>query len=427
MNRLVLIGNGFDLAHGLKTSYKDFIEWYWGQRVNKLMSLHTKENEDVLCKLSIKENKDFPDWFNFFFYQQRFLKDPFTYKNTYTPQEIILFFKENSDYFFMDCSPLLERIMKNIETRGWADIENDYYSLLYTPSLLQKQISPKKLNEQLDYVKKLLAEYLLYVQQNALDKSIINEELKDKMFAPIKPCELAVSAKESLHMFVDNRLSDPNFNLTDLYDKWDKEYNSTIRLKISKKINELQDNLRYQNIEDLTEKQIPDNFLLPEDMMLLNFNFTEIADQYIKDTNFEVNHIHGNLYQPDGIIFGYGDELDDNYKKIQDLNDNEYLKNSKSVRYLESDNYRKMLSFIEAAPYQIYIMGHSCGNPDRTLLNTLFEHKNCVSIKPFYYQNGDGSDNYLEIVQNISRNFTNMKQMRDRVVNKKYCEALPQI
>ncbi len=31
MNRLVLIGNGFDLAHGLKTSYADFINWYWGQ------------------------------------------------------------------------------------------------------------------------------------------------------------------------------------------------------------------------------------------------------------------------------------------------------------------------------------------------------------------------------------------------------------
>lgn len=25
MNRLVIIGNGFDMAHGLKTSYKDFI------------------------------------------------------------------------------------------------------------------------------------------------------------------------------------------------------------------------------------------------------------------------------------------------------------------------------------------------------------------------------------------------------------------
>lgn len=29
MNRLVLVGNGFDLAHGLKTSYRDFITDYW--------------------------------------------------------------------------------------------------------------------------------------------------------------------------------------------------------------------------------------------------------------------------------------------------------------------------------------------------------------------------------------------------------------
>ena len=30
MNRLIIVGNGFDLAHGVKTSYKDFIEWYFG-------------------------------------------------------------------------------------------------------------------------------------------------------------------------------------------------------------------------------------------------------------------------------------------------------------------------------------------------------------------------------------------------------------
>ncbi len=36
MNRIVLIGNGFDLAHGLNTSYKHFICWYlnqWGSRL----------------------------------------------------------------------------------------------------------------------------------------------------------------------------------------------------------------------------------------------------------------------------------------------------------------------------------------------------------------------------------------------------------
>ncbi|MCM1311566.1 MAG: bacteriophage abortive infection AbiH family protein [Bacteroides sp.] len=126
------------------------------------------------------------------------------------------------------------------------------------------------------------------------------------------------------------------------------------------------------------------------------------------------------------MIFGYGDELDEDYKRISRINDNEYLRFMKSVRYLETENYRKMLSFIESAPYQIYIMGHSCGNSDRTLLNTLFEHRNCVSIKPFYYAASNGTDNYMDIIQNISRNFTDMKLMRDRVVNKHHCKQLPQ-
>jgi len=36
----------------------------------------------------------------------------------------------------------------------------------------------------------------------------------------------------------------------------------------------------------------------------------------------------------------------------------------------------------------------------------------------------DGTDNYLDIIQNISRNFTDMKMMRDRVVNKTFCETI---
>ena len=93
---------------------------------------------------------------------------------------------------------------------------------------------------------------------------------------------------------------------------------------------------------------------------------------------------------------------------------------------MESDNYRKVLEFIEADTFQIIIMGHSCGNSDRTLLNTLFEHRNCVSIKPYYHIKEDKTDNYLDIVQNISRNFNDMKLMRDRAVNKTYCETLTQ-
>jgi hypothetical protein len=69
-------------------------------------------------------------------------------------------------------------------------------------------------------------------------------------------------------------------------------------------------------------------------------------------------------------------------------------------------------------------MGHSCGLSDRTLLNTLFEHENCVSIKVFYHQETETKDNYSDVVRNISRNFNNKAVMREKVVNKQYCEPL---
>lgn len=130
------------------------------------------------------------------------------------------------------------------------------------------------------------------------------------------------------------------------------------------------------------------------------------------------------------MIFGYGDEISDEYKELENLNENVVLENVKSIRYLDTNNYSDLIRFIESDEYQIYIMGHSCGISDRTLLNTLFEHKNCVSIKPFYYNwidaNTHPKDNYREIVQNISRNFNDKAVMRSKVVNKQYCEPMPQ-
>lgn len=49
MNRIILIGNGFDLAHGLPTRYEDFINWYW-ERWGRILSQSNKRNEaDVFC------------------------------------------------------------------------------------------------------------------------------------------------------------------------------------------------------------------------------------------------------------------------------------------------------------------------------------------------------------------------------------------
>ena len=170
-----------------------------------------------------------------------------------------------------------------------------------------------------------------------------------------------------------------------------------------------------------------EQIVFPYQTLFLNFNYTNIADFY-KDCipNVSVIHIHGRIHEDNSLIFGYGDEKDDDFKLIQNTKDNEFLQNFKSIRYLESERYRNLLKFIESAPYQIFILGHSCGNSDRTLLNILFEHKNCLSIKPYYHKK-DKKDNYIDIIQNMSRNFTDMNLMRSRVVNKNSCWPLPQL
>ncbi|EHG23610.1 hypothetical protein HMPREF9332_00626 [Alloprevotella rava F0323] len=165
------------------------------------------------------------------------------------------------------------------------------------------------------------------------------------------------------------------------------------------------------------------NKLFPGRVMLLSFNYTPTANMY-GNFNLEHNFIHGELEHPEHIIFGYGDELDKFYQDLLDKNDNELLKNVKSVKCLETRHYHEMLEFLISAPFQVLIIGHSCGNSDRTLLNTVFEHGNCVSIKPFYHKWEGGGDNYLELVQNISRNFTNMRLFRDRVVNKEQYKTI---
>ncbi len=48
MNKLVIIGNGFDLAHGLKTSYKDFVLWY----LNEKFKNKSNHKEDDLISIS---------------------------------------------------------------------------------------------------------------------------------------------------------------------------------------------------------------------------------------------------------------------------------------------------------------------------------------------------------------------------------------
>jgi hypothetical protein len=321
-----------------------------------------------------------------------------------------------SDKIKKEYSPFFKRITKSLETKGWVDIENEYYDLLKQYVLKNNDLSEiENLNSQLHFLQDKLVEYLKSIE---ISDKLLNTGIRQKIYAPFEKADISIEGMDALKKHVEYGLKRDNRNLDAKFRQYGGNcYTSGFVDDYREKFGNLM----------LNEDELPKELLLPNQIMLLNFNYTQTARLYRKNGSiFTVNQIHGNLEKPSTVIFGYGDELDSDYKTIVNKNDNRILGNIKSIKYLEADNYRRMLSFIEAEPYQILIMGHSCGNSDRTLLNTLFEHKNCVSIKPYFYKWGEGEkdDNYIELVQNISRNFRDMKLMRDRVVNKTYCEPL---
>ena len=54
MNRLIIIGNGFDLAHGLKTTYNDFMLSLVSDAFNQANTVHGNTYDDDVFKV-VKE------------------------------------------------------------------------------------------------------------------------------------------------------------------------------------------------------------------------------------------------------------------------------------------------------------------------------------------------------------------------------------
>jgi hypothetical protein len=370
MNRLILIGNGFDLAHGMKTSYNDFIHDY-------IKTFFEKANiygghDDILMKI-IKNNS-----FNDFYEEPKTFTDFKQYLNTPSLSGITSgghYGREESHprkkYSWTIKNTFFKKLVEECCDLNWVDIENEYYTELLEILNNNGQDTKTKidklneLNADFGFLISILHEYFSKLPSPKFDINILDVFMK-----PISNSEITISSTESTH--------------------------------------------------DL------------ESMMILNFNYTNTHELYaphfksIYKGNIESNYIHGKINDlQNPIIFGFGDEIDDNYKKIEKDKADGFLKYVKTFAYLRTPKYRRLLNFIELAPSQIFILGHSCGLSDRTLLKMIFEHENCLSIKIFFHQK-ENSNNFTELTQAISRNFSDNGLMRKKVVDLTLSRPMPQ-
>ena len=368
MNRLILLGNGFDLAHGLKTSYNDFIKWYFKKC---LIASNFQPYEDGMLYIRKLD-------YNFGLSVQKELDEYINnlYATSLSGCEAEYYTKTGWSNYFSNPynirlkSRLIRELFRKCSYNTWVEVENDFYEILKD---ILKMDGEK--GEEL-------------------------KDLNDSLATIITELELYLSELEPSH----------------LHTGYSEIFNAPI-------------------LKDDVVSPIIAGDQQPKSTMVLNFNYTATVEKYFKSNPYnlnpkphKINYIHGKLNTSSNpMIFGFGDELDEDYNLIELERSKGFLKYIKSFWYFKTTNYHDLLRFIGSDKYQIFILGHSCGLSDRTMLNMLFEHDNCESLKIFYYDNGKGYNNHEDLTYEISKHFKDKSRMRRLIVPKSRSEAMPQV
>lgn len=158
VNKLVLVGNGFDLSLGLKTRYEDFLLWYFKSFIIK--SLKKRGNlrntkGDLLFSFNDDELFTFYNKRNYSFEDKNILSFTHDMDSYQKIKDYILSGPHKFNYEFK--SKLLEKIFKD-SIDSWGDIENAYFELL--KDCLKGKTDIEILNKELNQLEKLLHQYL---------------------------------------------------------------------------------------------------------------------------------------------------------------------------------------------------------------------------------------------------------------------------
>lgn len=365
MNRLIIIGNGFDLAHGLPSRYEDFFLFLFNKAKDQLNKYEIEANL-YQNLFSLIRNPNYHQIIGEFTsineinINSSIIKIPnysFNY-NQYKTQHNW----NNSQIFSIQFNSKLFHDLFSKEY--WTDVEKTYFDLLLQIFKNRKdQASASddltKLNSDFELIKQLFIEYI--------------KEVNSKKF----------KLKTNLKHYLNNCLHNEN-----IYD-YIKPSNRSLQI------------LNQFDIKEL------------EKVIIINFNYTDKINLYVNHSNkLEIINIHGKIENPESIIFGYGDEMTEYYKQLENLDDENVLKHFKSHYYHSNNSYANLLYEVENHEFDVMVFGHSLGLSDRLLLNTIFENSNCKAIHLFH----SGSENHFKKRIALSRHFDNKKEFRKKLV-----------
>ncbi|MDU1904834.1 MAG: AbiH family protein [Dysgonomonas sp.] len=150
---LVIVGNGFDLAHGMRTGYKDFIK--------HLVDCYCEKGHYSDLFNFDKEIKDYNDLINKISIGkfEGLLVNDYEYWNSYDPR-FKAYLTEIDTLTFKN--PLVSELLEDLSLQNWCDIEEKYFELLISTKINSPFSNrPEFLNKHFKQLKECLEEYLI--------------------------------------------------------------------------------------------------------------------------------------------------------------------------------------------------------------------------------------------------------------------------
>ena len=205
MNRIVLIGNGFDLAHGLKTGYDNFINWYWDKCLYNLRTCHYRTLSDGLITFSIKTGQD--TWHSLLW------QSGYTF-NTPKGIDFINAIVADKDNFEVTKSQLIYRVCNSLNEQNWVDIENEYYALLKESVCHSEstKYSPIEINNQLEKLLQLLTQYLGSLPY---DEAFPYNSMRTLIYEPIRIDDISIKGLDHFYEHCNNWAKQDRFSWYD--------------------------------------------------------------------------------------------------------------------------------------------------------------------------------------------------------------------
>lgn len=392
MNILV-IGNGFDLAHGLPTKYEHFLqfvelfkEFYEKDKTNKLdltklKDLHDKKKEtdkDIITLMLVN-----------FFNNKYDTGDPTTEdegKKEHARKiigELNSIFLDNVwiDYFR---SIYKERIENGKD--GWIDFESEISRVIQT---IDKDMKNSGATEN-TVVRKISESFF---EAYFLDDLKIREQVRDAEGFIL--CEKMSVGKQSEFM-KKYREEHPVESL-----KTEITYRNLI-IRLENDLNKLIRALEIY-LTDFVEKieitKISKDIKNLAIDHVLSFNYTNTFEElYGQERNIEYDYIHGkadikNTIESNNMVLGIDEYLSDDRKN----NDIEFIAFKKFYQRIYKETgckYKEWVDQIERnehmSPtilYKLYILGHSLDVTDKDILRDLILHDNVHTT--IFYLNKD--------------------------------------